>query len=1036
MSALLLKPRLIFIAFFLSVLLWGLFLPQAQAGLTDPKLKWYTISTKHFNIHYHNGIEESAFRLSVISEKTYQEIATYFKWKPWGRIEVVLSDTTDISNALATTLPYNYILILLTPPPGDSTLNYYDNWLEDIFRHELTHIIQIDMVGGIARPLRYVLGRIVTPNGLTPGWVREGIAVQQESLTGKGRANNSFSEMMLRTDILNDEFITIDQMSGNMFKWPGTRAPYIYGGMFWTYLAETYGMDKVREFSKRYSDSLWLFSLNNKARKTFQNKNFLKLKKEWEEHLKSKYIPLKNKLEAQGLTEFNTLQTSKSGSLTQPTLSHDGRYLIYTKQDYFKKPQTTLLDLEKNTETKLTKQIGRQYSFNKDNKKVVYSLLSRYKHYYRYYDLYELDIESKKSTRLTHGKRAFDPDYSPDGKYIVFVANDSTTTRLFLYELEDEKETKDSDKKQEKKFSKKEKETKEDKRITALTPADPAIQFSNPRFSPDGKMIAVSRWKEGKRDIILYDRQGTLLKQVTDDEAIDNHPVFSADGNTLFYSSDLSGITNLYRYDILQDRHQKITNVLTGVFQPQVAADKIYVQYYNGRGYDIRSFDYPQGQGSAAFIKDLDTDLSLPNVDDIEKLPHPSSTLSYQKLKQRAQERYDATIAKATYKDLNPALPAPKSLKFKKYNPFKKLFIPRFILPGFFFTDDTVILSANIGSSDPLLRHVWNGGITYRFDAGFMGGNFLYTYNRYWPTIFVSFNDFVVSYGDLFRIGQNFFEERTRGNVGVSLAGYALGQHRFSGYYFFENRSAESFIPPDATNTPTLGRFAGFGARYTFNRASKQVGDISLEDGPRLLLDFQASDRVFGSNEDNEQYIFSGDLREYIRLPLEGHVFALRAAGGISFGDRLLQGTFRLGSATGESIISGPTPRLFTLRGLPQITFAGERALLFSGEYRLPLAYPQRGAGTGPIFLKKLHMAFFADYGSVFNDKIDFNNFLLGVGAELRADLVLGYGLPVSARLGYGIIVVGREFIQGLNDPITGAAVTNGALILELGTSF
>ncbi|MCE9624262.1 MAG: hypothetical protein K8R69_02230, partial [Deltaproteobacteria bacterium] len=115
---------------------------------------------------------------------------------------------------------------------------------------------------------------------------------------------------------------------------------------------------------------------------------------------------------------------------------------------------------------------------------------------------------------------------------------------------------------------------------------------------------------------------------------------------------------------------------------------------------------------------------------------------------------------------------------------------------------------------------------------------------------------------------------------------------------------------------------------------------------------------------------------------------------------------------------------------------AGERALLFSGEYRLPLIAPQRGLGTTPIHLNKLYMNFFADYGSVFNGDIDFNNFLLGVGAELRGDLVIGYGLPITARLGYGIIVVGRQFIKGLTDPITGAAITNGTLILSLGTSF
>ena len=80
--------------------------------------------------------------------------------------------------------------------------------------------------------------------------------------------------------------------------------------------------------------------------------------------------------------------------------------------------------------------------------------------------------------------------------------------------------------------------------------------------------------------------------------------------------------------------------------------------------------------------------------------------------------------------------------------------------------------------------------------------------------------------------------------------------------------------------------------------------------------------------------------------------------------------------------------------------------------------------------------SFFADYGSVWNGDIDFDNFLLGVGAELRGDFVLGYGLPITARLGYGIIVVGRQFIRGLKDPILNTDITNGTVILSLGTSF
>jgi WD40 repeat protein len=723
-------------------------------------------------------------------------------------------------------------------------------------------------------------------------------------------------------------------------------------------------------------------ALNTSSKKVFAGKNFYQLKREWKAALTEKYAKEKLQLEAQGLTPLSEIKTIKDGTLSLPTLSRDGKRLLYVQQDYFNRPRVHLLNLGTGEDTKISKEIGNQYSFSPDGKKVAFSRIATHKRWYRYFDLYELDLESKSSKRLTKGERAFHPDYSPDGKKIVYVANKLLTTQLFTWDLVEEK-------------------------ATALTPPEKAVQHSNPRFSPDGKQVAVSRWKQGNRDILLLDLQGHVVKQITDDAAIDNHPSFSADGKSLFFSSDRSGVSNIYRYDIASGSQEKISNVLTGLFEPQLRDGKIFVKNYNGHGYDIQTLDYSERPIS----------------------PAPATTATLPVRQAGVEET-------PLFKDLDPAQVPEGEIAPKKYNPFKKLFIPRSITPGFFFTDDTAIVSANIGSRDPLVRHVWNAGATYRFDANFLGGNFLYSYNRFWPTIFTSFNDFVVSYGDLFDTGSEFFEERTVASVGASISGYAKGQHALTGYYYFENRSAEGFVPPGAVDVPTLGHMSGFGLLYQFNRAIQNPGDISLTEGPRLILNLQSSDSALGASQNMEQLIFQGDLREYIPLPLKGHVLAFRAAGGIAFGDQFLQGTFRLGSSTGESAISGPTPRLFTLRGLPQITFAGERALLFSGEYRLPLVYPQKGGGTTPLFLQRLHLAFFADYGSVFDGDLDFNNFLLGVGTELRADLILGYALPLTARLGYAIIVSGRQFIQGLTDPITGAALSNGTVILDLGTSF
>lgn len=1032
---------------FASVLLC--FLGSARAAFFDPKLKWQTLSTQHFNIHFHNGEEDIAYRMAGITEKVYSKLSPKLEWKPWLRTEVVLVDNTDAANAMALTLPYNYVLLYVTSPDGSSSLNYYENWLEDLFTHEFTHILHIDKYGGIATPFRWILGKIVMPNGLTPGWVREGIAVYEESVDGRGRNNNSFSDMMLRTDILNDQFLPIDQASGHLIDWPSAQAPYIYGGAFWQYLADTYGPEKITEFITRYGDSMWLFSLNNKARKTYNDKNFLKLWREWKESLQAKYQKVQADVQAKGPTSLNTL-VHIDGILQAPTISPDGKKIAYSRSDKNNPVQLRLYDLATKEDIQLYKGRGAdQISFSPDGKKIAFSTLGKYKYFNVYSDVYEVDLETKKLSVVTKGKRASDPDYSPDGKQLVFVENKLGSTQLHLYTLE----------------------SKEDK---TLTQAPAFTQFSNPRFSPDGKLLVVSAWMNGNRDIYLYDLEGKIVRQLTQDKAIDNEPKFSADGQSVYFTSDKSGISNIYKIDLsklnnpntakwvasnrkaskraqrpegastigmpgdgrtrLPPNAAQETNVLTGLFYPQAipGTNKYIAQHYFGRGYDIIEFDGPTPTQTAATTPckgkkkscaasaNASTGMNAANAQSL-KLPEPGPL---------ALKPSEATGAESQAE----SLPSTGELTPKKYNPFNKLFFPRYIMPNVLLLDNTWLLSASTGNSDPLGRHIWSGDINYRSDAQFVGGDFIYTYNRWYTPFYAGFNDYVVNFGDVFRTNRAYFEEHKRVFGGVRLP---AGKHKLDVYYYLDNRSDDKHVAGAFIPFLNTGNFAGFHLNYIFTPTHRYPASISPEGGPKVRLSLDISSTALGAKAGNQSRVFEADIREYVPLPwAENHVFALRAAGGWNFGDDIFQGVFRLGSATGEGVGTEYTPYLLTLRGLPNITFSGEGGMLFSGEYRLPLVDVQRGLGTGPIFLKNLHMAFFADYGTVFDTSPKLDEFLLGVGAELRGNFVIGYGLPITGRLGYGIIVKGRQFLGGLTDPLTQASIKNGTLILELGTSF
>jgi serine/threonine-protein kinase len=72
--------------------------------------------------------------------------------------------------------------------------------------------------------------------------------------------------------------------------------------------------------------------------------------------------------------------------------------------------------------------------------------------------------------------------------------------------------------------------------------------FRNPRFSPDGRHLAVGIVVDGNADIWVYDLERDVPTRLTFDESEDGSPVWSPDGQSIVFSSDRSeGVTNIYR---------------------------------------------------------------------------------------------------------------------------------------------------------------------------------------------------------------------------------------------------------------------------------------------------------------------------------------------------------------------------------------------------------------------------------------------------------------------------------------------------------
>lgn len=1002
---------------------------RASAAIFNPHKQWMTITTPHFFVRYALESESVAKRAAVILEEAYRDLSPQFNWRTWGRTEIVILDSTDTPNGFATVLPYNSIMLYVAPPLPDHALGYYDNWLRYLIYHELTHIVHLDAARGWWKLFRFIFGKTIAPAGLVPTWVKEGEAVYVESeYTKAGRSRSSFGEMLMRTSVLEGDFPTIDKGDGLQWSWPTYHIPYIMGGDFISWLVDKYGFEKLMAFNDRTQRTL-MISMVNYAARTVYGKTFVQLWKEWEAEITEHYALVAGRIEARGVTDTTVrvpVDPRWEEYVDAPAVSRDGHTVAYSVSSPHDGSSIRTIDLETGKVTKLRKkQSATQISWRPDNGAIAYSSLGLHETYNYYYDLWEYSFETEKATKLTKGERARDPDYAPNGKQLVYVAGTSDGTDVLkIFDLE----------------------TKTSRIITPNVPL--GTRFANPRYSPDGKWIAVTSWDPVNLwKIYRYAADGSSHMKLTKEKrGVELKPSWSPDGRYVLYSSDVSGIPNIYRVDPRTGVAEQLSNVISGMFQPTTANGRmIVVQYYTSKGFELRTFEAPPQsiatQGTAGGA---------------------SSRLAFAPSTTTARLAREGWGEFADYQLDNGNGPAAKSSKEpvtvdltpKKYSPFgQSLFLPRFIIPGVTYTEDEIFLAFMTGGADVLRWHNWIAGFTFITGANYPGYFARYWYNRWRPIMGFGIQDYVVNYGlrsFLLDDGdpttppvldtRHYWEKRR--NLYAFLT-VPWREHAFGLSYSFEQRDAQSKLLDVEKAALTLGNFAGFNFVYTYNDKESQRASISPEKGRQINIKTTWYDRYFGSKEDNEQILFIGDWREFVRL-WRHHVLAFRLQGGISWGDPITQGTFAVGGALGEGVLTRQSSlNYFPLRGLPLSAFPATRAMVLSAEYRFPIVSPQRGLGTWPFYLQNMHGAFFADYGDGWQagQKPDsfsdfFDDFVLGMGFELRGDFVIGHGLPVKGRLGYGIIVLNRDRLLGYKDTVLGTPAKYGVLILELGTSF
>lgn len=950
-----------------AALLGALLLWPRAARAWDPYLEWHTLETPHFHVHYHGGLHEVAQRVGTLAEDAHRRLAPELGWAPDGVVHIALTDTSEFANGSATPLPYNTIRLFATAPGDMSVLGDYDDWLDLLVTHEHTHILHLDNVRGFAAVVNGIFGKTLTPNTAQPRWITEGLAVVKESAhsTG-GRMRSTQFDMFLRADVLEGRVAGLDQMSHDALRWPSANLWYLYGSRFLGWVFDVYGSDVAAAIADDYAHRVIPYGINRSVRRA-TGRTYDELYDAWKLHLREHYAAQLAPVLARGLREGRRLTFTGRNTLrprVAPRCYSDTPSLLYFQDDGQLTPGIYQLPLTADGQRAsapprmVSRAHGNTLSFDRDCA-VLFDAVGISRRRYRLFDLFRqlrgttsVRGFSADRERLTTGARAREPDVSPDGGSVVYVTHHAGTSTLRLAALDAHSRP---------------------VRSRRLVPSARYEQAYTPRFSPDGKHVAYSVWtRGGYRDIRIVDVATGAVEQVTHDRALDQQPTFSPDGRFLFFTSDRTGIANIYALVRATGELYQVTNVRTGAYTPELSADGRLLYY---TGYTADGFDL--------FVLELDESRWLPappppddrppaaQHDDARRWP----VRPYTPLETLGPRSYSAELATGTFGTT-------LALRTSGAD-----------VAGFhaFAADGSIDFS----------RGIPQGGIGYRY-ARLPFVLRMNAYHRVVPRA-VEVNEQLLPSVERITGASSGLSYEAPGNFDTHVLSLSYAAQNFSHDVPFRLPDPYARLPV----RPHQGLLGVAHLGYSYGNAETTLYGVGPEKGFTLGLGADYASSATAS----EHTLYSLLLRStaYVLLPwARHHVLALGLSAGTSGGTYPRRGMFFTGGFTEESVfdtfLSNTLQSAFVLRGYEPRQFRGRQFALLNAEYRLPLWYADRGVSTLPVYLRNVSGAVFADYGGAF-DRFEpgaASDLLhLGVGAELWFQLSLGYFARTTFRLGW-----------------------------------
>jgi Tol biopolymer transport system component len=546
------------------------------------RLKFEVLKTDHFDVYYYPEEKLAAEQVGRMAERWYARLSTLLRHQMKERQPVILyasnshfQQTNTLGGAPGegtggVTEAFKRRVVL---PVGASLAE-----TDHVLGHELVHAFQYSMTGqGKISDANY-------PSALRmPLWFIEGMA----EYLSVGPVD-PHTAMWLRDAARREKGLPTIRQLDNSAKY----FPYRYGQALWAYIASRYGDDVFARMLRGIRPN------SNDAEDVIKGVLHVDpaaLSKDWHAAIRADYASAATgKKDADSYGPAMVTEKKQGGRLNVgPVLSPDGDHLAFlSERDLF----SVELFLQDTKTGNVTKQLSRTVvdphlesiqfinsagSFDRSGQRFALGGLVKGR-------AALVVMDAKKGGKPLEipfpGLGEIDtPSFAPDGKRIVFSALKEGFSDLFVYDLE----------------------TKALRRLT-----EDAFADLQPVWSPDGRQIAfvtdrfstnLGTLEAGNYRLALMDVDSAAITPVATFEKGKNiNPQWTKDGKGLYFVSDHTGISNVYRIDVASRDLFQLTDLISGVsgitaLSPAltVATDTGRIAYsvYDEDRYEIYSID-------------------------------------------------------------------------------------------------------------------------------------------------------------------------------------------------------------------------------------------------------------------------------------------------------------------------------------------------------------------------------------------------------------------------------------------------------------